>query len=195
MAADLSREIKRKAFHLLTLVYLGIYLHWDLGESLFLLGIWVIFVTLMEFVRLAFPAFNRRLLAPFRSFHRREEETGPSAIFYTSLGCWVTIFLFGQNRLATETAFLFLSFGDAAAALVGKIWGWGIFQLGGRRKSVSGCLACLIFCLGTGVALDLPAAALWIGSLTAMLLELSPLPFDDNLWIPVGSAWVLSTLI
>lgn len=94
------------------------------------------------------------------------------------------------------TGILVGGLGDAAAALVGRRWG--------RRrlpwdKSLEGSLACaavafLLACAMPGIG---PAAAAATAAFTAML-ELAPVPFDDNLWLAPATglvAWFSACLL
>ncbi|MBI4056979.1 MAG: hypothetical protein HY399_05460 [Elusimicrobia bacterium] len=191
----MSREIRRKAFHGLSLLYLWFYLRQGREAFLLPMGIWLLIVIFFELGRLWSPKLNRWVMAPFESFRRREEKTKPSAILYTALGCWLTVLFFGQGREVILASFLFLALGDAAAALIGQVWNWGSFTIRGCKKSLSGSLACFVVCFFVAWFLGLPPKALWGGSLAATILELLPLPLNDNFWMPLGSALVLSALI
>ncbi len=191
----MRRELLRKLFHLLSLVYLTLFFLLGRAGILWLLGGWVVVVGCMEFFRLRRPAFNRWLFKYFGAIHRKEEERRVSGVFWTTLGCWLTIFGFGNFPVIVCAALLYQAFGDAAAAIVGRSLGRVRFKIGGRSKSLEGSLACFAACLAAGWAVGLPTSAAVAGAATAAVVELLPVPFDDNLWLPLVSAAVLALLI
>ena len=118
-----------------------------------------------------------------------------SGVWWTSLGCVLALALFGGRPRIVDAAILYLTFGDMAAALAGRAWGRHAFFLAGRRKSVEGSAACLLACWACGLAAGLPGGAAAAGAVAASLVELAPLPWDDNLWMPVLSGAVLRLLL
>ncbi len=189
---ELQRELARKAFHLLSLVYLGAYLALGRARSLWAVGAMVVVSTMVEVVRLRTPALNARLLALFGSIPRAAEAHRMSGIVWTSLGCWLAIALFGHRPAVVTAAVLYLALGDAAAAVTGKRFGrTSLARWTGRPKSLEGSLACMGACLLLGWAAGVRGPALAAGALAATLIELFPPPPDDNLWMPVGSGLVL----
>src|SRR5438552_2984624 len=119
---NLSTEIKRKAFHHLSLIYLALY--WALPR---LVSLWFFLIVLavlggIEFIRVRRPEVNAWFLEKFGGIHREAEIMQPSGIFWTLLGCWLTMLVFTNKRIVVP-ALGFLVFGDTAAALGGKKWG------------------------------------------------------------------------
>lgn len=177
---DLKRELKRKAFHLLSLLYLLGYLIIDRGVVLTILVVLLTSFGFFELYRLRNPTLNEKLIRFFGSIHREEETHKISGIFWTLLGCFLTVLLVPYPP-AVITGFLFLALGDAAAALVGKLI--GRIPLIGRR-TLEGFLVCWLVCfLCAGMFFPWPYAL--AGGFVAALVELLPLPFNDNLWIPL----------
>jgi len=82
-------------------------------------------------------------------------------------------------------------FGDAAAALVGRRW--GRHRLG--RKSLEGSVACLLSCLLVGWMLlpERPGAFL-VAAIVSTVIEVLPLPVDDNWSVPLASGAILAWL-
>ncbi len=114
--------------------------------------------------------------------------TGATFMLVGALAC---LLLFGSQ--AAGLAVLFLALGDPAAALVGvrakgpRVWG----------KSPVGTAAFVVVALaGAAVARWLGLAtwrpALVVAAMVAAAVELLPLPVDDNLVIPLVTAFVLS---
>lgn len=188
MTEALRRELARKAFHLLTLGYLVVYRLYGRALSAALLGLWMAVVFVVENARLRWPPLNVALVRLFGGIIRPAEEARLSGVYYTCLGSWLTIVLFGARPVSVEGGILFLAVGDAAAAVFGRLAGRHLFTLGGAEKSWEGTAACFAACLAIawGLGVGLPRAAILAAA--GALLELAPLPFNDNLWLPLGGA-------
>lgn len=184
----MREEIRRKAFHLLILVYLFYYLQ---GGPLWLFWVWTFLVALAEFLRLEFPGLNERLVRLFSSVIREQEKNRASGMPFTAVGCALTFSLFGAEPRIVSASLLALIFGDSAAALAGKAWGRHSFQIRGQTKSLEGSLACFVICLAVFGVLGFSASQVLVGALACTLLEVLPLPYNDNLWIPLGTALAL----
>ncbi len=192
-------EIKRKAFHLFTLLYAALFAFYGRDLSLKVLGVLFLLTAALEAVRLRRPALNEKLIALFGGIQREKEKTHPSGILWTLGGAFLTILLV-PDRDVVIASLWFLTVGDAAAALVGRRFGH--IRIG--QKSLEGSAACFIACWvagtlfldppggRTGLGGKIPEAA--VGAFTAALLEALPMPLDDNLWIPTVSGLVLTLL-
>jgi dolichol kinase len=133
----------------------------------------------------------RQIFAKLFDFMLRSHElegklTGATWVLF---GSFVTVLLFPKELAVL--ALLFLSIGDTAAALVGMQFGrikfWG--------KSLEGSLAGLIACLLVAAAFShIPWMIKGAGAVTAMVIEVLPIPIDDNLRIPFASGAVMSLL-
>jgi len=186
---DLSTEIKRKIFHHLSLIYLLIYAFLPRRFSVWILFAALVILSGVEFIRLRRPEVNAWFLERFRGIHRPSEILGLSGIFWTLLGCWLTMVVFTNKRIVLP-ALGFLTFGDAAAALAGKKWGqkrWPrnpakTYAGSGAFAAVSAAWA--LFFVRWPVALLGAASGAWI--------EAQPLPGNDNVWLPLLSALALS---
>jgi hypothetical protein len=75
-------EIKRKLFHNLALVYLAIYAVLPRMVTLAILGVCLIAVGVVEFLRLRRPELNHWLLQKFGGLHRESEIMQPSGVFW-----------------------------------------------------------------------------------------------------------------
>ena len=79
------------------------------------------------------------------------------------------------------------------ATIIGEQYGKPILS----NKSLEGSVACLVSCLLVGVLMTrispaiTPQTAL-AGAVTATIVELLPIPVDDNLTIPVISAGMMT---
>jgi dolichol kinase len=144
----------------------------------------------LEIVRRRAAQLNRmfvRWLAPLLKGDEDRRITGST---YMVVAALAVLLLF--DRKAAALALVFLALGDPAAALVGqrmpglRLWG----------KSPWGTLAFLV--------VDLMVVAVWVwsgdlryhwgllaGVAAAALVELIPLPMDDNLSIPLAAGAVM----
>jgi len=183
----LKKEIKRKVFHFFSILYTLGYIYFDRFFLLKLLtGLWLLEGT-VELGRFFFPSYNEKIMGLFGGIHREEETRKFSGIFWTLLGSLLTMWLF-KNRSVVLCSMGYLILGDAAAALVGVQFGKTILLKG---KSLEGSLAFMVASFTVGIFF-FPFWLSLLGAVCATLIELSPLPFNDNLWVPVLSAWILS---
>src|SRR5437762_2696510 len=113
---DISGEMKRKVFHNLALIYMLMYALLPRGAVLWILFFCLVLVSVVEFLRLRRPELNAKFLALFGGIHRQAEITGPSGIFWTLLGSWLTMVFFTNKRIVLP-ALGFMVFGDTLAAL------------------------------------------------------------------------------
>ncbi|MCB4756534.1 MAG: hypothetical protein LHV69_05820 [Elusimicrobia bacterium] len=189
----MESEIKRKLFHLVSLGYVaGLY---GIPEPAYIVALlsFLALVSLVEFLRLKFKPVNDWFFRHFGGLFRKEEGTRLTGAFWMLLGVTITVTLSAEKQVAVS-AILYLILGDGVASLAGK-------SLRGPRwpnsvKRLTGSLACFLVCVLIGYYLLLPTHG-WIGvlagALTATVVEVLPLPLNDNLTIPVGS--VLTLLI
>lgn len=185
--SPMVRELARKAFHLLSLTYLAV---WKLfGIKPFL--VWTAFVVVVETWRLRSPGLNAWLTRTFGGLARDDEHDKYSGIIHTTFGALIVFVAFGDKHPHVIAAAIYcVAFGDAAAALIGRMW--GRHKLG-TNKSLEGSAACLITCYAvcglTGFSWYASAAA----AASATAVEFLPTTrwFNDNLWMPVVTATVL----
>jgi dolichol kinase len=191
---ELKREFGRKAFHLLSLVYLGAYFIMGFPRVLVALGAWFAVVAALETARLTSERFNRSLMGFFQGLIRDAEKASFSGIFHTTAGTLAVMLMAGRQPRVVAAALACLAFGDAAAALAGKAW--GRHRIPGGTKSIEGSLACFLVCLGAGAAAGLPWLPTAGGALAATIVELLPTTrfFNDNLWMPVAAATAMRAL-
>jgi dolichol kinase len=105
------------------------------------------------------------------------------------IGAVITITLF--SKPVAIIALIFMSLGDAAAGLIGQRF--GKHKIG--DKTWEGFFGGLIICII--IALNFPYLPLMvslIGAISAMILELIPIPLDDNFIIPLGSGAIMMML-
>lgn len=185
--------IFRKLYRLSGLVFPLIYFFSDRQTTLFWLSLITLLFLVLEISRFLFPQFNRQIFKIFGSILKQESRNRILGTTYFLSGSLLTVLFF--TKPVAIAALLFLIFGDAFSALVGVKW--GRTKIG--RKSLEGSLAGFASCLFialilkyTYLGLDI-GITLW-GALAATIVELLPLPVNDNLSIPLCSALVMAVV-
>ena len=191
MKKSLLSETYRKAIHLssLALPFSFRYLfHNDRRIFfLFLVPTTVAFL-FSELFRLKNKTFKNIFFNFFGLILRKHEHndfTGATYLLMSSIVC-IAIF-------SADIAFLALSFlaiGDTLAAIIGK-------SLGKRRlknkKSLEGTLACFIGTFSFALFFVHPALA-FFGALSTALAEVTDIPIDDNIKIPLISGFTMQII-
>ena len=185
-------ELHRKAIHIFSLVIpVGYYvLPEETARKALLIAAVVAIV--IEALRLNEPHLRNVTFRLAGALLREHEKTGLFSSTYLILGSLLCAHSF--SKPVVIAAVLFLILGDAAAALVGRVFGrTEIFD-----KTLEGSLACLGVCLAVGIllgvpalGLDLPLKAAVAGALTATVFELLPIPLDDNFRIPLSAGFAM----
>ncbi len=139
---------------------------------------------------------ERRVRTFFRQFfgemireHERMSLLGSS---YLLLAALIAIEVFPQPLASAALGFTVL--GDAMGALVGKAWGrHKVFN-----KSLEGAVACLCACLIWGAVVVAVAHVSWTviiaGAVVATVVEVLPIPLDDNLGITLAAGYTMKLL-
>lgn len=186
-----KRELGRKAFHQLVLLFLGAYhlLGWPtvLRATAVFLAVW----TALETARLRSPAARQLAQRWFGGMIREKEAGRFSGAFFSSLGALLTFALFGDKPAVVTASFLVLAWGDAASPLVGLRFGWKPYTVAGTRRSVDGTLAGFAVALGVGLWLGFPWPAAALAAAAFSVVDTYPVKPDDNVWIPVVYGAVL----
>lgn len=191
-------EARRKAIHLafilIPLDLLHEVLPWPRGHRQFALlfvalTVGAVVVDLLRIHENRVRRFFREFLGELMREHERFSLLGST---YLLLAALLAIEIFPQPVAAAALGFTVL--GDAMGALVGRAWGRHRFF----NKSLEGGLGCLLTCLAWAgyVAwvspLTLPVLA--AGALAATLVEILPIPLDDNLGITLAAGYVMKLL-
>ena len=186
-------ETLRKSIHISSLVIPFTYRYLigfnrRLGFSLLLIAFTVSMI--IEFHRFWQRGFRKTFHKIFGLILRRHEMrdfTGATYLLFSAMLC-VAFF----EPLIASCAMAFLSIGDTFAALIGMNFGKRKFL--GMSKSLEGSIACFVSCLIFGLLwMKNPVLALG-GALTATLAEMSKIPIDDNLKIPLSAGVVITAL-
>ena len=183
MALFRKDELKRKTFHILTLIYIGAYYFFSARLVIIALALLVLVVIVGEIMRKKNAVFNKWILKILGGVHRDEEVNKISGLPWTLLGSLLVMVLFKDKDLVLVTL-LYMAFGDAIAALVGKTY--GKHRILGK-KTLEGSASCLVVCFFIGIAFfDCKIA--FVSALFMTVIELIPWPLNDNFWIPVLTA-------
>jgi len=194
MIRTILNEIFRKLIHISSLAIPLAY--YFLIKQKFLMVIILIILTLIslsiEYVRRNREGYIRFFFQKhLKSILRSNEEKG-----HLTGATWMLIgFTFSVIIFDFEIAvlsLLFLSVGDAVAALVGralpigKVW----------DKSILGSLSGFLFCVLFGLAINntLPLKIIIFGAISGMLIELIPLKINDNFSVPIFSGFIMQIL-
>ena len=143
-----------------------------------------------------FRIHERRVRNFFRGFFgeliREHEEFSLMGSTYLLIGALLAVEIFPRNVAAAAIGFTVI--GDATAAMVGKRWGRRPFF----NKTLEGAAGGLAGCLLWASVLTLAGALPWwlalIGALTASLVELLPIPLDDNLGMTLIAGYAMRLL-
>ena len=185
----LQGEIRRKIFHLVSLVIPLGYLMLERETTLKAVAIAFVVVITMELARLFNPRFRNKIHPFFSSIMRGAEEKKLSGVTYMLIGAWVTIYLV-EKEIAI-IALLLVSISDAAAAIVGTAYG----KIHLWQKTLEGSVA---FFTVTGImmilASDLSLEQKLVGMITGTLVELLPIPVNDNLSLPIVTALAMQAV-
>ena len=161
------------------------------GILLVTLGVMTAVFAAWEIVRFSVPRVNRWTLSHLGVILKEEERFRLTGAVYLLLSSLAVFLLF--DKYVAIASLLFLSIGDLMATVVGGKFGKRIVL----KKSLEGSLACLASCLLIGMAMTrvspvmvLPVAV--VGAASATIVELLPIPIDDNLTIPLFSAGIMT---
>lgn len=148
----------------------------------------------LDLLRFRWASLNRRFLAGLKPLLKTSEDHRLTGATYM-LAAGFIAFLFFDPMVAVA-ALLFLSLGDPAAALVGaRAPGhrFGGKSPVGTATFMTVCLLVVAVLVGSGLVQY--HWGLLAGAVVAGLVELAPLPLDDNLSIPLISGGLMQVLV
>jgi dolichol kinase len=188
-------EARRKAIHLgsilLPLGMLYEWLPWPRERSewrWFLIALTVVAISI-DLVRIHDLRVQRFFKEFFGRMIREHERFNLLGSTYLLIAALLAIEIFPRPIAAAALGFTVL--GDSVAALVGKAWGRTLFF----RKTLEGALAGFVTCLAWAAFLALAGHVPWpigiCGALVASLVELLPIPLDDNLGMTLISGYLM----
>jgi dolichol kinase len=188
-------EARRKAIHfgslILPLALLDEWTPWPHGRAE-----WRVLLILLTLSAIAFDViriYQRRVRAFMREFFggmiREHERWNLLGSTYLLIAALLAIEIFPQTIAAAALGFTVL--GDGVAALVGKAWGRTKFFNKTLEGAIGGFLACLAWAAWLAWTGHAPWPPLIAGALAASLVELLPIPLDDNLGMTLVSGYVM----
>ena len=186
-----SNEITRKILHLFaSIIPLGyVWFIPDKEIMIFIIGGLSLFAVFLESSRKKWDVVETLFEKHFNFMLRQSEfDGGLTGATWLLFGSTITLFLF-PIQIAVP-ALLFLTVGDTFAAIVGK--GFPIGKI--RDKTLSGTFAGIVTSSGAALWNNqlLPADIIILGAVAAMLVEIAPIPMNDNLTIPLTGGLVMS---
>ena len=185
-------EYIRKIIHLFSLIIPLGYLY-VINDKYLMVQILIILCIIFLFVDIArhrivwiqsiFKYFFNDML---RGHEQKGHLTGATWVLIGSL---ISILIF--TKYVAIIALIFMSLGDTAAGLIGQKF--GKHKVG--KKTWEGFLAGLIICFIVAINFPfLPLKISLVGAFVAMIMELLPIPLDDNFKIPLGSGAIMMML-
>ena len=182
----IKREIKRKIFHLISMMFPLVYIFIERENMLIFIATLFILSLAMELGRIFIPRIRQYINPIFESIMRGAEEKKISGATYLLAGAGITIYFFDKD--VAIIALLLVSVSDTAAAIVGTAYGkvrlWG--------KSLEGSTA---YFTATGILMmltqSLTLEQMLAGLFTGTLVELLPIPLNDNLTMPVIAGFAM----
>lgn len=193
--SDASPPIWRRLFHMTfgsAVPVVGLFASWPFIISA--VGVLALTSLTLDLVRFRSVTLNRLFLKWLEPLLKLSEDYRITGATYMMVAAFFAFLLFDQ--LVAATALLFLSIGDPVAALVGR-------RMAGPRifgKSPLGTVA-FVGVSGLVVTALIGSGVIhfhWgfiAGAIVAGLVELAPLPLDDNLTIPLISGAVMHFLV
>jgi len=193
----------RNLFHLI-LGGFFIFLIWA-AQARSILVFWLfIFLAssiLFEILRLKIKIINHWIFKIFPFVFKQSEHGRVSGLTHFLAAILITYLIFPLQ--ISLLAIAFLTFGDLAAVVIGQLFGRRKInlQLAKNKKTWAGTLGCFLISFFSGYLLikflqiDVSAAIIGIGALTAALAELFFNYPDDNYTIPIISGGVMGLLL
>ncbi len=191
-------EAQRKAIHIsfivLPLALLYEWLPWPRGKvewRWLLIGLTLAAIAI-DVIRIHDHRVRRFFIRFFGELIREHERFNLLGSTYLLIAALLAVEMFPPPVAAAALGFTIL--GDGVAALVGRGWGRTRFfkkSFEGAAGGLAACLGWAAFLATTGV---LPWSVVLVGALVASLVELLPIPLDDNLGITLFAGYAMKLL-
>jgi dolichol kinase len=179
-------EVLRKSVHVSAIVIpLGVWfmepIYWR--PLLYLATVLIVAMDLTRLKHDRLKAYVRSMVGRSLRKHEDYELTGAS---YMVIACLLVAELFPLDVAVVSMGYLIV--GDGVAGLIGKSWGRHRLAFG---KSWEGTLSALFANLAVGLLVFQRPAPAILGAFLGTVVELLPLPLDDNLAIPLMAGGIL----
>ncbi|NOZ63661.1 MAG: hypothetical protein GXO71_01720 [Caldiserica bacterium] len=153
-------------------------------------GFLLLLVLIFEIERFTHPGFNNWVFRNIRGLVKEEERKKPIGTTFFLVSVLITILVF--PKFIGVAALTFLALGDVSAAIVGEKWG----RIKIFNKTLEGFLGFFIVALLSGWFLShyfsqLTPLLIFSGALTSAIVEILPIPLDDNFTIPLITSLVM----
>ena len=191
-------EARRKAVHLafvvLPLDLLYEPLPWPRGkrEWRVLLIVACLIALTIDLLRIHEHRVKRFFREFFGKLIREHEQFSLMGSTYLLLASLLAIEIFPREVAAAAIGFTVL--GDAFAAMVGKAWGRHRFFRKTLEGALGGLVACVVWAALLAGSGHLPWGVAMAGAAAASLVELLPIPLDDNLGMTLVSGYAMKLL-
>jgi dolichol kinase len=192
-------EARRKSIHIAALILpLGIlyeWLPWPRGRAewrWFLISLTVVAIAI-DLVRIHEGRVRRFFKNILGEMIREHEAFSLLGSTYLLIAGLLAIEMFPRPVAGAALGFTVL--GDSFAALVGKAWGRHRFFNKTLEGALGGLAACTAWAAFLASAGWLPWHVALAGALAASLVEVLPIPLDDNLGITLVSGYTMKLLL
>jgi len=187
-----NQEYIRKGIHLFNLAIplLYIYVFTDKWEFLKVLSLITVCFIIIDISRHFVPIVKSTFSFFFNKMLRDHELEGKfTGATWVMIASCISIALF--SKPVAILSLIYMSLGDTAAGLIGQLY--GKHRIG--TKTWEGFIAGLLVCIMIAINYDmLPKYISFSGALFAMIMEILPIPLDDNFKIPLGSGGIMMML-
>lgn len=184
-------ELCRKGIHLISLVIPAGFLVFNSRMVLSSLLAGLLFFALFDILRFFGTREIKRFMGMNFGFLLRPREQKSFSGATTIILAGLLVYTFYDLRVAAASMVIIV-IGDTAAALIGRTL--GRFRLG--SKSLEGTMA---FIVSTAIAVQaipgLESRISFVGVLVGALVELAPLPIDDNITVPLAAGGFMQLLL
>ena len=188
-------EYKRKLIHLFNLAIPFGYLYvfpekWVFVKLLsILMVLFIIFDILRHKVAWVKSLFSLFFDSMLRSHEQEGKLTGAT---WVMIGAVISIILF--SKPVAIIALIFMSLGDSAAGLIGQRYGKHKIWNKTWEGFFGGLFVCIIIGIIYSLVTTLPMTISLSGAVAAMVMEILPIPLDDNFKIPLGAGAIMMML-
>ena len=179
---DIIQELIRKAVHVTSIIIVLTYHFFGKEAVLLLLTVYLIVILELEYFRIEWG----KKIPVFHSLFRIKEADRLGGHVFFTIGSIIAISVFSKE--IASAAILMTTFGDASAAIFGKVFGRTWIK-GLKNRAYEGCAAEFIVDIIIGL-LFLPNLILvLVMAGTATIVETVTNKLDDNLLIPLFSGF------